>query len=405
MPLTPNQLYKIQQKEASTPEAYRRDTLTGYFEGFFHVTLNVREEAPLLGIVCGSINAAPDSPDAPHVELTDLGKAVEATWRSVPSYHPSVQLLAFQAMPEHIHCLLHLKPGGKEHLGRIINGFMIGCTHAYWDTLSIPWRKAQSPNNAAASPKYQDRDHTRSFRGPALFTHGYNDVEAITPEQIQIKIDYIRSNPERRLIKGTLHDIFTIHRQQTSRNWTMERVRNAICADRFFASNPADCEAAKQAVSKRLNADMHHGEISDDTKLFLEYIGDKSILHSENKVSLVCHRKDAIHFECQKARVLEAARKGAVVVSAFISPKEREIRDELMREQLPMIIVADNGFSNRYKPFGTSFYACAEKRLVQISPWNYLYQKKTSVTREMCLVMNELTRIISGKDDDWWKQK
>lgn len=404
MPLTPNQLYKIQQKEASTPEAYRRDTLTGYFEGFFHVTLNVREEAPLLGIVCGSINAAPDSSDAPHVELTDLGKAVEATWHSIPSYHPSVQLLAFQAMPEHIHCLLHLKPGGKEHLGRIINGFMIGCTHAYWDTLGIPWRKAPSPNNAAASPKYQDRDHTRSFRGPALFTHGYNDVEAITPEQIQIKIDYIRSNPERRLIKGTLHDIFTIHRQQSSRNWTIGRVRNAICADRFFASNPADCEAAKQAVSKRLNADMHHGDTSNETKLFLEYIGDKSILHSDNKVSLVCHRKDAIHFECQKARVLEAARKGAVVVSAFISPKEREIRDELMREQLPLIAVADNGFSNRYKPFGTSFYACAEKRLVQISPWTYLYQKNASVTREMCLVMNELTRVISGKDDDWWKR-
>jgi len=41
--------------------------------------------------------------------------------------------------------------------------------------------------------------------------------------------------------------------------------------------------------------------------------------------------------------------------------------------------------------------------MVQISPWKYKYQKDATISREMCLVMNELARIISGAEDDWWK--
>ena len=61
------------------------------------------------------------------------------------------------------------------------------------------------------------------------------------------------------------------------------------------------------------------------------------------------------------------------------------------------------GFGDRYKPSGKSFYACAENRLVQISPWNYEYCRNLAVNREVCLVMNELARVIAGVGDGWWK--
>jgi len=64
----------------------------------------------------------------------------------------------------------------------------------------------------------------------------------------------------------------------------------------------------------------------------------------------------------------------------------------------------DNGFAQRHKPFGKAFYACAEKKLVQITPWKYEYQKDATISREMCLVMNELSRTICQCDDDWWKK-
>ena len=102
--------------------------------------------------------------------------------------------------------------------------------------------------------------------------------------------------------------------------------------------------------------------------------------------------------------MLHAARSGAIIVSAFISPKEREIRNQLMLEFLPFIEITDNGFPDRYKPAGKAFYACAENRLVQITCWRYEYARETVVSREMCLVMNELARVISKEKDEWWKE-
>ena len=85
---------------------------------------------------------------------------------------------------------------------------------------------------------------------------------------------------------------------------------------------------------------------------------------------------------------------------------------QLMLEQLPFIELMDNGFSDRYKPGGKAFYSVAENRHVQMTCWEYQYlpeqrnengEQLPTISREMCLVMNELTRTISGVEDDWWK--
>ena len=74
--LTPAQIAKIQKKEAETPEALRRGTLNDYKEGWFHVTLNVRGDAPVLGIVTGDAAAPDGSADAPRCVLTELARIV-----------------------------------------------------------------------------------------------------------------------------------------------------------------------------------------------------------------------------------------------------------------------------------------------------------------------------------------
>ncbi|MCF0214446.1 MAG: hypothetical protein HUK13_08460, partial [Muribaculaceae bacterium] len=92
--------------------------------------------------------------------------------------------------------------------------------------------------------------------------------------------------------------------------------------------------------------------------------------------------------------------------SAFISPRERDIMKQLMAEQLPFVQIMDNGFPDRYHPAGKAFYSVAENRHVQLSCWTYRYQPSDAdspLSREMCLVMNELARLISGVDDHWWK--
>lgn len=114
MPLTPEQVAKIHQKEATTPPALKRNPLNDYTEGWFHVTLNVRGEAPVLGILAGNPEAPEGSTDAPRCVLTELGKKVEESWKRNPSIYPGVENIEFQVMPEHVHGLVHLKPGNKK---------------------------------------------------------------------------------------------------------------------------------------------------------------------------------------------------------------------------------------------------------------------------------------------------
>ena len=164
---------------------------------------------------------------------------------------------------------------------------------------------------------------------------------------------------------------------------------------------PAIVSASSSASS---SASPSASSSASSPKPLLSYVGCSALLSAERKLPLVCHRSDAPFFERQRAAVLHAAREGAVIVSAFVSPKEREIGRLLLMEQLPVIEVCDNGFGDRYKPSGKSFYACAENRLVQISPWNYEYCRDFAVNREVCLVMNELARVIAGVGDGWWKE-
>lgn len=412
MPLTPEQIAKIRQKEAKTPDALKRDPLNDYTEGWFHVTLNTRGKAPMLGYMVGDANAPEGSPQEPRCELTELGKAVERSWNANPTFYPGIENIAFQVMPEHVHGLVHLKPGNRKHLGQIVWGFMVGCSHGYWDILGIPWRDMTYEKGARA-PEWQDRDHTMSKRGPALFVRGYNDVEAITIEEIETKRKYIHDNPRKRLLQQDRHECFRKYRHQHSSNWTVQRVMSAVVADRIFCYDALKRETAMQNILARLNKDVTMPSSKDVTMpsskhvtmpgIGIDYIGNKSLLYGDKKLPLVCHRVDATLFEQQKAAVLTFARKGWIIVSAFISQKERDIKEQLMVEQLPFIEILDNGISDKYKGIGKAFYALAEDRLCQITPWVYQYQKDVKISREMCLVMNELARIVSGKADDWWK--
>ena len=462
MPLTPEQLAKIAQKDAALPAALKSNATTNYYEGYFFITLNTRNYAPILSFITGRPDAPDDAPDAPACEYTELGRKVMAVWQTVPRFHPQVEIIAAEAMPDHFHGLLRLLPGNRKHLGHLVGSFMGGCTHGYWDTLGIDWRKDRAERlakGAHALPPDRDRDHTCSFRGPSLFVRGYNDMEAVTPEQVQTKLRYIREQARRALIKGTLRDRFLVHRSCTARGWTLDTIRRGLRADRFYAHNPDRLEhillsllpripmqpaivsaspsasssassstssstspSASPSVSPSASpsasssaspsasssaspsASPSASSSASSPKALLSYVGCSALLSAERKLPLVCHRSDAPFFERQRDAVLRAAREGAVIVSAFISPKEREIRDLLLMEQLPVIEVCDNGFGDRYKPRGKSFYACAENRLVQISPWNYEYCPDLAVNREVCLVMNELTRVIAGVGDGWWKE-
>ena len=408
--LSPEQQAKIREKDASTPEALKRDPHINYCEGWFFVTLNTRGESPILSTVVGHVGCT--GADAPRCEYTELGARVLDNIWAIPQHHPHVHIEAAEVMPEHIHILLYLQPGNRKHLGQTIAGFMGGCTHAYWDQLGIDWHINRFDTNAYASDvPDRDRDHTHSLRGPALFVHGYNDMVPVTEAEVQTRIAYIRDQAKKRLIQGDRHKCFSIRRHQHSRHWSLDVVLRAVTSDPVLSRHAYRMEEEwRDNVLPRLNMDGDNAQAhsaqtpASASALGLDYVGHAALLAAPRRLPLVCHRADIHRFEEQKQAVLAAARSGAVIVSAFISPRERDILKQLLMEQRPVIEIVDNGFPERYKPVGQSFYACGENRLVQISPWTYQYRRKgIEVTRSQCLIMNELARVISDCPDEWWK--
>ena len=354
-----------------TPDALKRDADTDYTSGYFFVTINVRDHRPILGTIAGHYDAATRCAEDTEVRLSSFGERVQQCWEAIPAAFANVQLIDVQVMPEHFHGLLYMEQLEGVHLGKVVGKFKKDCTRAYRE---ITGREDES-----------------------LFEAGYNETIPITSKELQTKIDYIHANPERRFIKQQFPACFFIRRGRHSPNWTPMRIEQGLRHDTYWATHADAMQTALDDLRPRL---LQNGD-----RLTLDCIGTPDLLQAPHKLPLVCHRADADRFAEHTTAVLREAEAGAVIVSAFISPKEREILKNLIMRGLPVIEITDNGFGRTYKPWGDAFYACAENRLLQITPWTYRYEKDhTPVSRPMCMVMNELTRLICGQDEFWWNK-
>ena len=90
---------------------------------------------------------------------------------------------------------------------------------------------------------------------------------------------------------------------------------------------------------------------------------------------------------------LEGAEDGSVLVSPFISPAEKAIRQEIEALGAPVILIVHEIFGERFKPSAHDFELCSKGRLLIISLGE---PKKTELTRELCLRMNALAEEIAA---------
>ena len=119
---------------------------------------------------------------------------------------------------------------------------------------------------------------------------------------------------------------------------------------------------------------------------------------------VICHRRDKARFAEQKASCLAEAQDGTVLVSPRIAKGEQEILDEAAHHGLPVVILRDNGFPDRYHPSAAQLDRCAAGRLLLVSPWRYEYRPKgEALTVAECKTMNCLVQALCHTKDDWWK--
>lgn len=152
-------------------------------------------------------------------------------------------------------------------------------------------------------------------------------------------------------------------------------------------------------------------------------IGGQTYASVGNILLLYAHRIETVHvhkelvWDAEKGNdkalreymngCVLAARNGSVSVSPFISPKEAEVRNVLIKEGHPIIYIRDNGFppGDIYKPSGELFDLCAEGRLLLLAPWPYnpLRERNTllrddhiTIARSECVALNKMADGIAA---------
>ena len=354
--------------------------------GVYHITLTVPSREPLLGRL-----VIPDGdPTQARVERTELGRLLLDCQRSVPVYHPEIQILQYCLMPDHLHTVWYVRRPMKKSIRQVVQGFWqaakkVGRAYSYMAALtggtmnetSRPGEPAGglTPGEpagglrpgfglglssiAAAGSRENSLCQMLGVEAYRLLPPVFTEMPFVRPlsrrGQLRAMIRYVQMNPQRLATKRLMPGFF--------------RVQKGI-------------EIAGRSYDGVGNVALLHEECYDVVHVRSVWV----------KAAERGERKDLRDY--MNSRVLKA-RKGVVMVSPFISPQEKQVMQVLLDEQRPFILLADNGFREYYKPSDNLFDACAEGRLLILSPWQYDAGKR-HISRADCMALNAMAEEIAG---------
>ncbi len=312
------------------------------WKGLYMVTLVLADRSrPILGRLVGEGEAV-------RIELSDLGAEIARLWQTICDFHPEVEPLDFQVMPEHFHGLLRVTREMKKPLGSVIAGFKSGCTKAYWAWIAE--RNPALPGEARADGG--ERLAPDPVGAGSLWAPGYVDSIAFDDTRLERQIAYIKDNPRRLALKRANRDLFRVVQRLPFQGGSLSALGNLFLLDApRFVQVQVSRSATPEAIAEK------------------------------ERASLV------------------AAEEGAVIVSPCLSPGEKQIARAVFAAKARLIVLKNKGFSPFTKPSGVQFDACAEGRLLMLAPaaWPYSPEQKALTRIEAC-VLNRLAQLICGDD-------
>ena len=322
--------------------------------GLYHVTMVVPSRQPLFGELI-----IPDNdPMQAFVKRTNLGNAVVDRLLRIPEFYSEVQVLHFCLMPNHLHAILYVRRAMKKGISSVITGF---------------WRAARTLGRAYSFALSSLADSSVYYTNPALLrTQIGNDAfYALSP--VFTDKPFLRP---------------------------MSQYRQLPTAIRYLDMNPA------RLATKRLKPGFfcvqHNVEINGRT---YDAVGNIGVLMEQSRQPVHVRSmwvKDATEhgydqpLKDYKAACLDAASKGTVMVSPFISRDEQEVLHALIHDNRYIIYLSDNGFGNYFRPSDLLFDAVAAGRLLILSPWTHDPDKRT-ITRAECVALNQMAEEISAR--------
>lgn len=178
-----------------------------------------------------------------------------------------------------------------------------------------------------------------------IFEDGFNDQILSNKRNLNSLFNYIRSNPFRLAVRRANPDFFT-------------RRNNLTVGESIYQA-----------------------------------YGNIHLLENPFKEQVIVHRADTKEIYSSNRNIwLYTAANGGVLVSPFISPKEKEIRTAAEALGAKIILITPYAFGERYKPAAHDFSLCCEGRLLIISLG---FPAAASLSREVCVRMNALALQIA----------
>lgn len=340
--------------------------------GLYHITLTVTNRQTLLGTLAIPGN----DPAKAWVNRTPFGNALVNCLLSIQHFHAEVQVLHFCLMPDHLHAVLYIRHTMPKGIRAVVRGFWqaakkLGRAHSVSSFLvpnvirqnsqeaTLPLREATASLEAFSDSLREKMGDDAYYRLEPIFT----EMPFIRPmghnAQLPSTIRYIDMNPQRLATKRLKPGFFRVQREIVVSRRSYEGVGNTT----------------------------------------LLMAGTFGTVHVRHDLVTMAEHGDNLPLRNYMNSCVLAARKGTVMVSPFISPHEKQVREVLLREKHPFILLADNGFRDYYKPADALFDACAAGRMLILSPWLYNVGKH-HISRADCMALNAMAAEICKLTSD-----
>jgi len=326
--------------------------------GLYHITLTIPTREPLLGTL-----VIPDcDPAQARVDILPLGRVIlDIQKNHLPSFYPEIQILHYSLMPDHLHAVWYVRKAMPRGILSAVRGFWqmvkkAGRAYTYLSSLT--------PNSIREENKKEEIGVIMETLREEIGADTYDALPPVFTEmpflrpmghkaQLPATIRYIDMNPQRLATKRLMPGYFRVQEDIEIAGRKYRGVGNIalLQAERF--------------VPVHVRRTMVDEAMYGDNKRLRDYMNGCVI----------------------------AARQGAVMVSPFISEKEKEVMVVLLAEEHSIVILADNGFRDYYKPSDGLFDSVAAGRVLILSPWEYDAAKR-HISRADCVALNAMAEEI-----------
>lgn len=299
------------------------------------------------------------------MRLSPLGAEVNAAIEAIPRLNDGIRLFGHVVMPDHVHFNVHIAPGldaPLQTLGRAIRRFKNHTTKLAKRSLAI---------NAAGRPALQDDAHTPHATSPSvdgqtafgLWQQGYHDRLCLSRPFIDASERYIRYNPLKWELMNGAARALRIHEP-------LDSPRLDPCAYWKGVGNVALLGANEKIVSLRVSRKCGPAQVSAIVR-----------------------------------RMESAVAQGWVVLSGFISPGEKAVRDmPCANPRARFIRILPSCIPNaRFRPESRYAPAFSAGRYLEIAMGN----DEREFDRAACLDLNgEVAEIAAAAGEGlalYWK--